>query len=157
MKRLSDYYSVPTLAVWQTEFIEWLLGLQERINSQYDGSRNQQKIKRAIEYIRKNYDKDLNMAVVSNYISMNYSLFSCLFKEYTGSNFVYFLKNIRMEEAKKLLAETELRIVEISVKVGYENEKHFMKTFKAACGVSPSEYRKNVQMQNFPLGDKSGG
>lgn len=157
MKRLSDYYSFPTLAVWQTEFIEWLLGLQESINSQYDGSRNQQKIKRAIEYIRKNYDKDLNMAVVSNYISMNYSLFSCLFKEYTGSNFVYFLKNIRMEEAKKLLTETELRIVEISVKVGYENEKHFMKTFKAACGVSPSEYRKNVQMQNSPLRDKSGG
>lgn len=152
MQRLSEHYSYPMLAVWQKEFMEWMLGLHDRINSQYDTNRNQQKIKQAIEFIRKNYDKDLNMAVVSNYISMNYSLFSYLFKEYTGNNFVNYLKSIRMEEAKKLLAGTELRIVEISARVGYENEKHFMKTFKASCGVSPSEYRKNIQMQNFPLG-----
>lgn len=152
MQRLSEHYSYPMLAVWQTEFMEWMLGLHDRINSQYDTNRNQQKIKQAIDFIHKNYDKDLNMAVVSNYISMNYSLFSYLFKEYTGNNFVNYLKSIRMEEAKKLLAGTELRIVEISARVGYENEKHFMKTFKASCGVSPSEYRKNIQMQNFPLG-----
>lgn len=43
------------------------------------------------------------MAMVSNYVSMNYSLFSVTFKEYTGVNFVNFLKDIRMEQAKKLL------------------------------------------------------
>ena len=58
-----------------------------------------------------------------------------------------------MEEAKKLLTETDLRIVEISAKVGYDNEKHFMKLFKTSCGVSPSEYRKNAQMQ--PLFEES--
>ena len=150
LKRLADYYSFPTLAVWQTEFMDWLLALHERINSRFDTNKNQQKIKRAIEYIQENYDKDLNMAVVSNHISMNYSLFSSLFKEFTGSNFVNYLKAIRMEKAKELLAETDLRIVEISAKIGYDNEKHFMKTFKASCGVSPSEYRKNAQRQNFP-------
>ena len=152
LKRLADYYSFPTLAVWQTEFMDWLLALHERINSRFDTNKNQQKIKRAIEYIQENYDKDLNMAVVSNHISMNYSLFSSLFKEYTGSNFVNYLKAIRMEKAKELLAETDLRIVEISAKIGYDNEKHFMKTFQASCGVSPSEYRKNAQRQNFPGG-----
>lgn len=40
------------------------------------------------------------MVVVSNYISMNYSLFSYSFKQYTGSNFVNYLKEIRMREAK---------------------------------------------------------
>ena len=86
------------------------------------------------------------MAVVSNYISMNYSLFSYSFKQYTGSNFVNYLKTIRMEEAKKLLAETDMRVIEISQEVGYDNEKHFMKIFKSAYGVSPSEYRKNMKM-----------
>lgn len=148
LQRLADYYNFSTLAVWQTEFTEWLLALHERINSRFDTNKNQQKIKRAIEYIRENYDKDLNMAVVSNHISMNYSLFSTLFKEYTGSNFVNYIKGIRMEEAKRLLMETDLRINEISAKIGYDNEKHFMKTFKASCGVSPSEYRKNVQRQD---------
>ena len=135
--------------------MDWLLALHEHINSQFDTNKNQQKIKQAIDYIRENYDKDLNMAVVSNNISMNYSLFSYLFKEYTGSNFVNYLKGIRMQEAKKLLAETDLRINEISAKVGYDNEKHFMKLFKTSCGVSPSEYRKNAQMQPLFEGSKS--
>lgn len=127
--------------------MKWILELHEKINSQLDVNRNRQKIKQAVEYIEENYAKDLNMAVVSNYISMNYSLFSYSFKQYTGSNFVNYLKDIRMREAKRLLAETDMRIVEISQEVGYDNEKHFMKIFKASCGVSPSEYRKNMQQE----------
>ena len=104
-------------------------------------------MQKAVEYIRENYAKDLNMAVVSNYISMNYSLFSYSFKQFTGMNFVGYLKNIRMDEAKKLLAETELKVNEISQQVGYDNVKHFMKTFKAMTGVAPSEFRKNAQIR----------
>jgi two-component system, response regulator YesN len=44
-----------------------------------------------------------------------------------------------MKEAKKLLEETDKKIIEISQMVGYENEKHFMKLFKSICGVSPSD------------------
>ena len=40
-----------------------------------------------------------------------------------------------------------MRIIEISQQVGYDNEKHFMKTFKASVGVSPSEYRKNTKLE----------
>lgn len=147
IKRLMRYYRFPDLDAYESEFMEWLLGLHEQINNQLDTNKNKKKIRQAIEYIQQNYDKDLNMAVVSNHISMNYSLFSYLFKEYTGSNFVNYLKGIRMEEAKKLLTETDLRIIEVSQQVGYDNEKHFMKTFKAACGVSPSEYRKNTSLK----------
>ena len=87
-----------------------------------------------MEYIQGNYDKDLNMAVVSNYIFMNYSLFSYLFKKYTKSNFVNYLKWIRMEEAKRLLTETDLRINEISHKVGYDNEKISWRHLKVLAG-----------------------
>ena len=108
---------------------------------------NKYKIQEAVNYIYENYDKDLNMAVVSNYVSMNYSLFSYVFKQYTGKNFVNYLKEIRVEQAQKLLINTEMRIIEISRKVGYENEKHFMKLFRSMCGVSPTEYRKNMQLK----------
>ena len=112
-----------------------------------DTNRNKQKIQQAVDYIKQNYNKNLNMAVVSNEISMNYSLFSYSFKQYTGSNFVNYLKNLRVEEAKRLLAGTDMRVIEISQEVGYDNEKHFMKIFKSTCGVSPSEYRKNMQLK----------
>lgn len=131
----------------------WLLRMNERIQSEYNDYRNKEKVNQAIRYIKENYSKDLNMAVVSNYISMNYSLFSLAFKQYTGVNFVNYLKDIRINEAKRLLRETDDRIIEISHKVGYENEKHFMKTFKALCGVSPSEYRKNNRIGRRPVNE----
>ena len=102
------------------------------------------KIQEAINYIKENYKTDINMAVVSNEVSMNYSLFSSAFKNYTGTNFVGFVRDLRIGEAKKLLATTPLKVNEISARVGYDNEKHFMKSFKAIVGVSPSEYRKNM-------------
>ncbi len=123
----------------------WLVHFNEKINVQFDDYKNKHKVQQAIEFINKNYNKDLNMAVVSNHISMNYSLFSYVFKQYTGGNFVNYLKDIRIKEAKRLLEETDMLVIEISQKVGYENEKHFMKIFKGVCGVSPTEYRKNMQ------------
>lgn len=145
-ERLQDVWRFDNLDAYEKEFMKWLLGLHDKINSQFDTNKNKQKIQQAVEYIQKNYASDLNMAVVSNYISMNYSLFSYSFKQYTGSNFVNYLKTIRMDEAKRLLAETDMRVIEVSQAVGYDNEKHFMKIFKSFCGVSPSEYRKNMKM-----------
>lgn len=122
---------------------DWIRKMQQLIMEEFDDYKNKEKINQAIMYIRENYKHDLNMAVVSNSISMNYSLFSLNFKQYTGMNFVNYLKKIRIEEAKRLLEETDEKIIDISRMVGYDNDKHFMKIFKSVCGVSPSEYRKN--------------
>lgn len=134
------------LEAYRHKFFGWISRLHEEILGQLEANNSEQKIRQAVEYIRSNFASDLNMAVVSNHISMNYSLFSYSFKQYTGSNFVSFLKDIRMKEAKRLLEQTDMRVNEISQAVGYDNEKHFMKLFKAACGVSPSEYRKSVRL-----------
>jgi len=132
---------------YEEKLMDAIVAIHEKIHSQFDVNKNSQKMKMAVEYIEENYASDLNMAVVSNYISMNYSLFSYSFKQYTGSNFVNYLKDIRMKKAKELLARTDMKIIEISQEVGYDNEKHFMKIFKATCGVSPSEYRKNMRVE----------
>ncbi|WP_026511353.1 response regulator transcription factor [Butyrivibrio sp. LC3010] len=141
LKTLNDFEN---LTDYQTCFMEWLLDLSTRLGNRPDDTNIRQKILLAQDYVKENYRSDLNMAVVSNYVSMNYSLFSYSFKQYTGSNFVNYLKEIRIDKAKELLARTDYKILEISRMVGYENEKHFMKTFKAMCGVSPGEYRKNM-------------
>lgn len=147
---IDEYYTIygfNCLAEYETEILGWLENFCNTLNSRFDDYKNKQKIQQAIEYIKENYDKDLNMAVVSNHISMNYSLFSYAFKQYAGNNFVNYLKEIRIEEAKRLLEETDMKVIDVSSRVGYENEKHFMKTFKASCGVSPTEYRKNMQFK----------
>lgn len=123
----------------------WMRACREELNVQGKEMQKSDKISQAIEYIQQNYQKDLNLAMVSNYISMNYSMFSNTFKKETGVNFVNYLKNIRIAEAKKLLEETDSKVAEVGAQVGYTNDKHFMKTFKALCGVSPSEYRYSLE------------
>lgn len=136
-----------SIDVYEEACMDWILELQTYISSQLDSSLNRQKIRDAEEYIKEHYHEDINMAVVSNYLSMNYSLFSYSFKQYTGTNFVSYLKDIRMKKAKELLEQTDKKIIEISREVGYENDKHFLKLFKNTFGISPSEYRKNIQSQ----------
>lgn len=141
---LSDIYSFQNIDEYMDVVTRWIRGFNELVGNDIDETKTNSKIKNAIEYIQENYATDLNMAVVSNYISMNYSLFSYTFKQYTGTNFVNYLKDIRIGEAKKLLTETDMKINEISQAVGYEHEKHFMKTFKSITGLTPSQYRNNL-------------
>lgn len=149
--RFRDIYRFAQSEELMEELTGWMIGFREKINEEFDDYRNRSKVDKALEYIQANYDKDLNMAVVSNYVSMNYSLFSYVFKQYTGQNFVNYIRELRMNEAKRLLVETDMRVIEVSRQVGYEDEKHFTKTFKRLSGVSPTEYRKNMQFRENAL------
>ena len=142
LEALKAVFAYNSLNEYQDEWMNWLLELNRRFQNLHEEGSSQNRMKQAVAYIEENYQNDLNMAVVSNYISMNYSLFSYEFKRYTGSNFVNFLKDLRIRRAKELLTNTDMKILEVSRSVGYDNEKHFMKIFKSVCGVSPSEYRR---------------
>jgi len=98
-------------------------------------------MRKALQYMREHYAKDLNMTVVSNYVSLNYSYFGQIFKEYTGESFVNVLKKIRIEKAKELLADTDAKVYEIGEQVGFDNAKHFNRVFKELEGITAMEYR----------------
>ena len=144
VKEILDMYRFQNLDEYMDVLRQWVDRFDELVNNDADEHMTIKKMNDAVDYIKANYSKDLNMAVVSNHISMNYSLFSYTFKRYVGTNFVNYLKNIRIGEAKKLLVETDMKVHEISKAVGYEHEKHFMKTFKNITGLTPSQYRKNL-------------
>lgn len=98
----------------------------------------------ALNYIEKNYARPLNMAMVSNHVSLNYSYFSEAFKAYTGENFVIYLKKVRIRHAKELLAKDCGKLAEVSEKVGFENSKQFARVFKELEGISPGDYRAKM-------------
>lgn len=138
---LLDYGSLENL---EESFMNFLVGMQQDSEALHEEP-VRRKITLAVRYMEENYAADINMAVVSNYVSMNYSLFSYAFKQYTGENFVTYLKNLRLKKAKELLETTDDKVLDIGSAVGYENSKHFMKLFKSEYGISPSEYRKNMR------------
>ncbi|MBU5670402.1 response regulator [Paenibacillus brevis] len=111
-------------------------------------------MKDAVDYIEHNYHRPLNMAIVSNYVSLNYSYFSEAFKAYTGESFVTYLKKVRIRKAKELIGTGSLKLSEISAAVGFENTRHFSRVFKELEGISPFEYRGKLFVGNERFGDR---
>lgn len=146
---LKEIYSSDTVNEYCVVLLEWLDSLNARVVREMECSSGNERIGKAVDYINSNYEKNLNMAMVSNYVSMNYSMFSKMFKEYTGKSFVEYLRELRIEKAKELLTQTPYKITEISERVGFENDKYFIKSFKAMLGVSPNQYRR-IQQMNEP-------
>ncbi|MFD1903899.1 helix-turn-helix domain-containing protein [Paenibacillus rhizoplanae] len=67
------------------------------------------------------------------------------FKQITGENLSDYLTGLRVEKAKALLQNTNLRLSQIAELVGYEDEKYFSRVFKKTAGLTPREYRKQEE------------
>ena len=142
---LENAFNYTNIDIYCQEIYLLMVLINKKLLNKYDFYKNRIKIEEAVRYINKNFKDNINMTFISNYVSMNYTIFSIDFKEYTGKNFVNYLKEVRLKEAKRLLDETDMKINEISEAVGYDNDKHFMKTFKGVFSVTPTEYRKNIK------------
>ena len=106
-------------------------------------SSNEFLIRKAIEYMEQNYDKNLSRDSVAEKIYLSPSHFSYLFKQKTGIGFLEYLTNIRMKKAMELLG-TRLRVNEIAERVGYQNRNRFVINFRQYTGYMPTEYRTFV-------------
>ncbi|MBE5039703.1 response regulator transcription factor [Ructibacterium gallinarum] len=98
-------------------------------------------VKKAEEYICANYWKDICQEEVAEYVGLSVYYFSRLFKNITQEKFVDYIIRIRMEKAKELLMNTDMKVAEISQKVGYANYSTFHRIFKGTFGCAPGEYR----------------
>lgn len=145
-EHFANIWSFPSCAQYLEELGQWLDLLCGQAAQEFSDYENKQKIRQAVQYIQQNFRQPLNMAQVSNHVSMNYSLFSLLFKQYTGSNFVSYMQKLRLDEAKHLLEATDWRVNEIGRRAGFSDEKRFLKVFKAVVGMSPTEYRRSAAL-----------
>lgn len=94
-----------------------------------------------IDYIKANYSRKLTLDALSQKIDVTPSYFSTYFKKYTGKNFSEYIKDIRISKAKEFLMNTNMKIYEIAVEVGYDNYKYFISIFKKNTGETPLSFR----------------
>lgn len=104
---------------------------------------NQRKMQEAVSYLYRNYMRPVDMAEVSNHVSMNYTMFSAEFRKYTGQKFPAWLNKLRIEKAKKLMLDENLKLNEIGMKVGFEDAARFTRVFREETGMTPSAYRES--------------
>lgn len=96
------------------------------------------------DYIKDNYHRQIGLTDVAEFVSRNPSYISRLIKQYTDKNFTQLLTEKRIDEAKTLLKDTTLKIIDISEKVGYPNIRYFNRIFNSYVGMTPNDYRKIV-------------
>ncbi len=98
-------------------------------------------ITRAKSYIKTNQAEDLSLGQVAKAVNTSTFYFCKMFKKATGLNFTEYLSRVRIEKAKNLLLNPNLRVSEIAFEVGFQSLTHFNRVFKHVVGQSPTEYR----------------
>lgn len=100
-------------------------------------------LKRITDYIKENYaNEELSMKDVARQAYISVSYLGIILKKETGKTFIEYLTEIRIQQARKFLVETDLKNYEIAMKCGYSNPTYFSTVFKGLEGMSPSAYRK---------------
>ncbi|GAB4056069.1 two-component regulator propeller domain-containing protein [Spirosoma litoris] len=90
-------------------------------------------------------DPDFTVPVLVREMGMSQSAFYRQIKAITGQSVVEFIRDVRMKRAAQLLTTTSLRVSEIANQVGFEDLKHFRKTFQSLYTLSPSDYAKQYR------------
>ncbi|MBI5801914.1 MAG: PocR ligand-binding domain-containing protein [Verrucomicrobia bacterium] len=101
-------------------------------------------ITRAKQFIEEHHTEDLSLSIVSRAVNTSTFYFCKMFKKGTGINFTDYLSRIRIEKAKNLLLNPNLRISEIAYEVGFQSLTHFNRIFKKLAGQSPTHYRGHL-------------
>ena len=127
---------------------KWFLDKTAEICSNMENAREKEAvsvIEKAKAYIRDNYKKDISLDEVSREVDISPYYFSKLFKQETGGNFIEYLTEIRLKNARELLKDSRLSIKEICVESGYSDPNYFSRIFKKYEGVTPSEFRERLR------------
>ena len=102
------------------------------------------KIHQIRQFIMDHSHEDISLEALAKQVDLSPIYISKMFKEKLGINYIDFLTQCRIEKTKKLLADPELSLKEITFEVGYHDPNYFSKVFKKMCGISPTDYRKSI-------------
>jgi AraC-like DNA-binding protein len=146
------YFNTPVLSPRQHQsvvkmlaiFAQHLSMITNQIVVQEDNS-EMPVITRAKEYIQKYQTEDISLTKVARAVHTSSCYFCKLFKRATGLHFTNYVSRLRIEKAKNLLLNPNLRISEIAYEVGFQSLTHFNRVFKRVIGQSPTNYREQLK------------
>lgn len=124
-------------------FAQHLSMLSNQVVLQQDNS-EPPVVARAKEYIQEHQTENLRLGHVARAVNTSTFYFCKMFKKATGINFTDYLSRVRIEKAKNLLLNPNLRVSEIAFEVGFQSLTHFNRVFKKILGQSPTEYREQL-------------
>ena len=98
----------------------------------------------SVNYIHNNFERDISLGDIAKFVFLSPSYFTRAFKEEMGISPISYLLKVRIERAKELLTETDQKISDIALSVGFSNQQRFNEIFKKYTGLTPLQYRKQA-------------
>lgn len=103
---------------------------------------SRERFKPLLEYLEKHWDEKITVEKAAKFVSLNPYHFCKTFKKITGRTFIDYVNASRINEAERLLRETDLSVTEIAGLIGCDNPNYFTKLFKQYKGLTPSSMRR---------------
>ncbi len=94
------------------------------------------------KYIENNYTEAISLQVLAGEVFICQSYLCLLFKQKTGTTLTNYIAHLRVDKAKKMLQNTDKKLIDICFDVGFNDSKYFSRIFKKYTGYTPSEYRQ---------------
>lgn len=147
------YFSTPVLSPAQhdgvikllTIFAEHVANLSNQLLVQKETA-EPPAIARARVFIEEHSAEPLSLEQVAKAAHMSTFYFCKMFRKATGVNFTEFVSRVRVEKARNLLLNPNLRISEIAYEVGFQSLTHFNRVFRKLLGQSPTEFRAHLKI-----------
>ena len=115
----------------------------EKVNALKFGEKQSRLVTEVANYIQHNLSKAITAQDIADAMFISRPYLSKKFREEAGITLTDFIRNQKIEEAKRLLKYTDKSLLAISVYLGFSSQSHFTHTFKKLTGVIPKEYREN--------------
>jgi signal transduction histidine kinase/DNA-binding LacI/PurR family transcriptional regulator/DNA-binding response OmpR family regulator len=106
------------------------------------GSATQRLVRRAMAFIHEHYAEALSRDEIARHVSISADYLSDCFRQELGLTPVTYLNRYRLLQARELLENSDLKITQIAMAVGFSESAHFTRTFQREVGVSPRAYRQ---------------
>jgi AraC-like DNA-binding protein len=141
---MQDWYIKCKLQLIQLIYYMEKYGLFEKRNATLT-TKDKEKIeryKKLVTYMENNYQKNITLDELADISNCNSQYLCRFFKEITNMSPISYLISLRIEQACKLLNETTLPVIDISLECGFDNVSYFIRKFKEITGTTPNQYRK---------------
>ncbi|MEK5231339.1 AraC family transcriptional regulator [Lysinibacillus sp. FSL K6-0232] len=109
--------------------------------SQLNNDTSEKKVRQAVHFIESNYHKDIKLEDISNHVYLSPYYFTRIFNKHLDCSPVQYLINYRINQAKKMLHNSNSTINEIAFMCGFNSTSHFITTFKKHVHLSPKKFR----------------
>lgn len=132
-----------TLNELRSELKEYLVQQADKLSS-FNKAKYNGDIYKVKRYIDRHYHENLTLKKMANKFFMNPVYLGQLFKKTYGIYFKDYLLSIRIEKAKEILRQTDLRVYEVAEEVGFGSSDYFVTQFEKIEGYTPSRYRQKL-------------